>query len=39
MKLAIASDHAGYPLKKEIIAHLRSKGFECEDFGTNSEAR
>jgi ribose 5-phosphate isomerase B len=33
--LAIASDHAGYGLKCEIIKHLEQKGVACEDFGTN----
>ena len=37
MKIAIGSDHGGVRLKKEIIAHLKSKGTEYEDFGTFSE--
>ncbi|APM41010.1 ribose 5-phosphate isomerase B [Clostridium kluyveri] len=37
MKIALGSDHAGFPLKKEIIEHLRNKGLEFEDFGTFSE--
>ena len=32
-KLAIASDHAGFELKESIIAYLRDKGVELEDFG------
>ncbi len=37
MKIALGSDHAGFPLKKEIIEHLKNKGLEFEDFGTFSE--
>lgn len=37
MKIAFASDHAGYRLKKELEAYLASKGYEIEDFGTDSE--
>jgi ribose 5-phosphate isomerase B len=33
--LAIASDHAGYELKSEIIKHLEKKGIPYEDFGTS----
>lgn len=32
--LAIASDHAGYNLKSEIIKHLSEKGVPYEDLGT-----
>lgn len=37
MKIAFASDHAGYTLKKELEAYLESKGYEVKDFGTYSE--
>ena len=37
MKIALGSDHAGFPLKKEIIDHLQVKNIEIEDFGTFSE--
>ena len=37
MKIAIASDHAGYKYKSSIIKHLQSKGHEVLDLGTNSE--
>ena len=36
MKIALAADHAGYPLKEEIKKHLTERGFETEDFGTYS---
>ena len=36
MKIALASDHAGYNLKKEIIEFLKSMGFDPVDFGTFS---
>ncbi|MCR4894447.1 MAG: RpiB/LacA/LacB family sugar-phosphate isomerase, partial [Eubacteriales bacterium] len=35
--IALASDHAGYALKKELEEYLRSKGYETKDFGTYSE--
>lgn len=35
-KLAVASDHAGYELKKVIIELLQSKGYEIKDFGCYS---
>lgn len=37
MKIALGSDHAGFPLKKEIMKHLESKNIEFKDFGTFSE--
>jgi ribose 5-phosphate isomerase B len=39
IRIAIASDHAGYAYKKILKEHLTSKGFEIEDFGTDSEER
>ena len=35
--IAMASDHAGYPLKKELIPYLESLGYAIKDFGTFSE--
>ncbi len=32
--IAVASDHAGLPLKREIIALLEERGLEYKDFGT-----
>ena len=37
MKIAIASDHAGYRYKEAIKAHLAEIGHEVVDFGTDSE--
>ena len=37
MKIALASDHAGRPLKLEIIALLESLGHEVRDYGTDSD--
>ena len=34
--IAIGSDHAGFPLKKELVAALRTEGYSPEDFGTFS---
>lgn len=36
MKVGIANDHAGYPLRKCIIAYLKTQNIEIIDFGTNS---
>ena len=35
--LAIASDHGGFALKQEIMAHLKDCGVAFEDLGTYSE--
>lgn len=37
MRIAIASDHAGYRYKEEIGRHLEEHGHEVVDFGTDSE--
>lgn len=37
MRIAIASDHAGYAYKRELIALLNELGHEVTDFGTDSE--
>lgn len=36
--IALGSDHGGYALKQEIIAHLEKRGLEYKDYGTYSEA-
>lgn len=38
MKIAIACDHGALDLKQTVKAHLLEKGYEVEDFGTNSTA-
>ncbi|MDP4199394.1 MAG: ribose 5-phosphate isomerase B [Bacteroidota bacterium] len=37
MKIAIASDHAGFKYKEEIKKYLTGLGHEVQDFGTDSE--
>ncbi|HEX7182100.1 MAG TPA: ribose 5-phosphate isomerase B [Thermoanaerobaculia bacterium] len=37
MKIAIASDHAGYRYKEEIERFLAEQGHEVRDFGAHSE--
>ena len=39
MKIATASDHAGYELKKGIIAYLSEKGINYEDFGCGPDEK
>jgi ribose 5-phosphate isomerase B len=36
MKIAIGSDHAGYPLKTLLVDHLRQRGHEVIDLGTDN---
>lgn len=36
MKIAIASDHAGFEAKQTLIAYLQSKNYIVNDFGTDS---
>ena len=35
--LAIGSDHGGFALKQEVMAHLKELGIEYKDFGTYTE--
>ncbi len=35
--IAIGCDHAGYRMKEELKEHLRQRGYEVEDMGTDSE--
>lgn len=37
MKIAIASDHAGFSLKTKVIEHLKKRGIDVLDLGTDSE--
>jgi ribose 5-phosphate isomerase B len=39
MKIAIGNDHTGIDFKQEIISHLKEKGYEVQDFGTQSTER
>ena len=34
MRIVIGADHAGFPLKKELSAHIRRLGHEVVDVGT-----
>ena len=36
MKIAVASDHAGFEYKERIKSYLRSAGHDVQDFGTDS---
>jgi len=36
MKLAVAADHGGFPIKERIIRDLTEKGHQVVDLGTNS---
>ena len=38
MRIAIGADHAGFPLKEDLIAFLATEGHETLDMGTDSEA-
>ncbi len=37
MRIIIGSDHAGYPMKERVKAHLQDQGVQVEDVGTHSE--
>ncbi len=37
-KITIGSDHAGYELKQQVIAHLTERGIDVIDVGTDSTA-
>ena len=39
MIIGLGSDHGGYNLKQEIIAHLEGKGIECIDFGPDNASQ
>jgi len=35
LKIAVGSDHAGFPLKQHVVERLRGQGHDVLDFGTN----
>jgi ribose 5-phosphate isomerase B len=35
MKIVVGSDHAGFPLKAELVAFIRSRGHEVTDVGSH----
>ncbi len=37
MRIAIASDHAGFQLKQRLVVHLQSLGHAVADFGADSD--
>jgi len=37
MKIAIASDHAGFVLKETLKEYLEKSGFKVKDFGTHNQ--
>jgi ribose 5-phosphate isomerase B len=36
MRIAIASDHAGFPLKETVIQSVKNTGYEALDYGTDN---
>ncbi len=36
MKVAVGNDHAAVEMKKQVIEHLKSRGYEVTDLGTNT---
>jgi ribose 5-phosphate isomerase B len=36
MRISVGSDHAGYPLKVVLVEHLRERGHDVLDMGTDS---
>lgn len=39
MRIAVAADHAGYPLKAIVIADLEAAGHDVRDLGTHDPAK
>jgi len=39
MKIVVAADHVGFPLKEQVLEYLRSQGLEVEDCGTSNAER
>jgi ribose 5-phosphate isomerase B len=38
MRIAVATDHGGFPLKQTVISTIKALNHEALDFGTNSDA-
>jgi RpiB/LacA/LacB family sugar-phosphate isomerase len=38
MRVVVGSDHAGYEMKQQIVAHVKALGHEVLDVGTHSTA-
>ena len=38
MRIALASDHAGYDLKQHLLKYLTDKGHDAVDLGVDSAA-
>ena len=38
MRIALSADHAGFPLKQELLARLTQQGRDVLDLGTHSQA-
>ena len=36
MRVGIATDHGGFALKEELVAHLRATGYEVVDYGATA---
>jgi ribose 5-phosphate isomerase B len=37
MKIALASDHAGYPLKQHLVEYLKKQGHDVIDLGVDTD--
>jgi len=37
LRIAVGADHGAFALKQAIVAHLRERGHDVTDFGTNTE--
>ncbi len=38
MRIAVAADHLGWQLKRDIVEHLRAQGYRVADLGVDGEA-
>jgi ribose 5-phosphate isomerase B len=38
MKVAFAGDHAGFPLKKQLVQQLEKEGFQVADYGAYDDS-